>query len=180
MTDVMIDIETLSVDPNAVIVSIAAIKFNRNDNKTLENLDQIYIKVDKESCEVLGMHTDENTISWWQSQDPSIRYEALENPENRVTIKEALDKLSKWLGNKQYKIWSHGDDFDCVILSEAYKKCNMKIPWNFWNTRDTRTILDIANVNIADINIKNKHHPLYDCYRQILALKKAFNNLKLY
>ena len=176
----MIDIETLSVEPTAVIVSIAAVKFNRNVDKPVENLDQIYIKVHRESCEILGMHTDENTISWWQRQDAAIRYEALENPENRVTIKEALTKLTTWLGRSELKIWSHGDDFDCVILSQAYQKCNMKTPWKFWNTRDTRTVLDLGNVNLTDIQIKNKHHPVYDCYRQILAIKKAFNNLKLY
>ena len=82
-------------------------KFHRNIDKSIEDLDKIYIKVDRYSCETLGMHTDENTISWWQRQDATIRYSGFfENPEKQDFLKEALIKLTSWLGNNNFKIGS--------------------------------------------------------------------------
>jgi len=178
MTDVMIDIETLSTKPNAVIVSIGAIRFDRNKPlDKLENYDQLYMRVSRESCEVLGMDIDHSTVEWWARQDETIRYEALENPTDRLDIKDALKKLNTWFGSSKY-IWGHGDDFDCVILTQAYIKCGQPIPWKFWNTRDTRTLFDIAGVTNRDLPNASKHHPIHDCYRQLTGLKKAFNIIK--
>lgn len=91
--DVMIDIETLSTKSNAAIVSIGAIKFNRHgDLPLLDAMNQFYVRVSRESCETCGMHVDPQTIEWWNNQDAEIRYEALENPNDRLTIKDALMK----------------------------------------------------------------------------------------
>ena len=175
--DVMIDIETLSTRPNAAIVSIGAIKFNRNTEvPRLEDMNQFYVRVSRESCETTGMHVDPATIEWWSKQDRDIRYEALENPIDRLTIKDALMKLAEWFKGTQY-IWGHGDDFDCVVLSEAYKLCDMKVPWDFWNTRDTRTLFDIAGIRNSDLPANDKHHPIHDCYRQIVGVRKALSSL---
>lgn len=177
--DIMVDIETLSTDPTAVILSIGAIKFKRKGElKKLEDMDRFYTRVSRESCEVLGMHTDHSTVEWWGRQDESVRYEALENPEDRLPIKEALKKFSEWVGKSNY-IWGHGDDFDCVVLNQAYKICGQPVPWKFWNTRDTRTLFDIAGIRNADLPKNDKHHPIHDCYRQIVGVNKSLSALNL-
>ena len=57
--EVMIDIETLSTRPNAVILTIGAIKFDRKGPlKKLEEMDQFYVRISKESCELSGMIID--------------------------------------------------------------------------------------------------------------------------
>jgi len=177
--DIMIDIETISTASNAVICSLAAIKFDRfGKTPILEDMNQIYIRVSIESCEVLGMHKDQGTIDWWKTQSADIRYEAMENPVDRVDIKTALQKLSGWIGNsRNTKIWSHGDDFDCVILANAYKTCSQRVPWEFWNTRDTRTLYDIASVRVVEQHPDKKHHPLHDCYNQIYAVHESLTKL---
>jgi DNA polymerase III epsilon subunit-like protein len=175
--DVMIDIETLSIRPNATIVSIGAIKFNRlGPLQKLESMDQFYVRVSRESCEILGSQTDKETIDWWAKQDEKVRYEALENPEDRLDIKEALIKLREWIG-KSTIVWGHGDDFDCVVLNEAYRMCGQETPWKFWNTRDTRTVYDLSGIRITDLPPNDKHHPIHDCYRQISGLKMSFAKL---
>ncbi len=46
MTDVMIDIETLSTQSNALILTIGAVKFNRDKNiSSLENCDTFYKRI---------------------------------------------------------------------------------------------------------------------------------------
>jgi len=179
MTDVMIDIETLSTKPNAVIVSIGAIKFDRKEPlKPLDEYEQLYIRVSRESGELVGMDIDHSTVEWWGRQKEDIRYEALENPTDRLDIKDALKKLSKWFKGSKY-IWGHGDDFDCVILTQAYMICGQPVPWKFWNTRDTRTIFDIAGITNRDLPTNEKHHPIHDCYRQLTGLRMAFDNITI-
>jgi hypothetical protein len=126
---------------------------------------------------VLGMDVNPDTMEWWGRQEEHIRYEAIENPIDRVPIKEALEKLKNWIGTSKH-IWGHGDDFDCVVLAEAYKKCNMKVPWNFWDTRDTRTLFDIAGVRPCDLPDNSKHHPVHDCYRQFIGVVMSLAKLK--
>ena len=124
------------------------------------------------------MISNKATISWWKSQDSKIKEEAFGNSKNnpRVDIKQALMDLSKWFKNSKY-IWGHGSSFDCSIIEEAYKMCDLKQPWMFWNTRDTRTLYDIANIKTNTLPNNNKHHALYDCYRQIVGVHKSMNVL---
>ncbi len=173
----MIDLETLSTRPNAIIVSIGAIKFERKGPlRDLNNLDQFYKRIDIESCRELGLHYDQSVADWWSEQDPDIRYEALDNPD-RAKIKDVLTDFSRWFRGCKL-VWGNGDDFDCTILCEAYTIAGIKPPWDFWNTRDVRTVLDIGQVNINDLPLANKHHPIHDCYRQIVGVKKALCNNK--
>jgi hypothetical protein len=178
-TDVMIDIETLSTTPNALILTIAAIKFDRSYNiKPMEEMEIFYKRISKASGKKLNMHIDEKTRNWWLQQPKEIQYEALYNKNDRIDIADALSQLAEFVKGSNC-IWSHGDDFDCVILSEAYKTCKMEIPWKFWQTRDTRTLFDIANLDYnKEIIINKNHHALYDCYRQIMGVKKSLEKLR--
>lgn len=173
----MLDIETLGVRPHSIVVVIGAIKFERDIKiYPIEKYEKFYIRINSDSCRNVGMIKEENTINWWYTQDSKVRYEALENPD-RVDIKKALEEFTKWFGKSTY-IWGNGDDFDCSILGEAYKRCNMEIPWKFYNTRDVRTLYDITGVTKYDIPIDNMHNALYDCYRQIIGLKLSFKRLE--
>ena len=52
MTEIMLDIETCSTKPNAMILSIAAIKFSRITEITpeLKNMETFYVRIDQKSC----------------------------------------------------------------------------------------------------------------------------------
>jgi hypothetical protein len=182
----MVDLETLSVRPNAVILVIGAIKFNRgetwNENieqKDIDKLDFFYTRINITTCIQAGMHIDPATEKWWEQQDDDVNYEALKNTD-RVSLVNALKSFKKWFGNSyNKKIWGNGSSFDCTILGEAYKKSNMEVPWKFFNERDLRTIMDLGKVNSFDLPQYQKHHALWDCYRQIIGFQKAEKNLGL-
>jgi hypothetical protein len=182
MTDVMMDLETLSVRPDAVILIIGAVKFNRNytykeyiSNKDLFKLNCFYKRITITSCLEQGLRKDPETEHWWNEQDEDIKYEAISHPD-RVSLKQALSEFSKWYGNSKC-IWGKGSSFDCTILGEAYKRCNMEIPWKFWLVRDLRTIMDLGNVKMSELPQYNKHHALWDCYRQIIGFQRSMKNL---
>ena len=176
----MIDIETLGISPNSVVMTIGAIKFNRIDDiKSIEYMDSFYCRVSKESCLKLGLEINKETEEWWEKQSEEAKYEIFKNNKNRYDIKDALIKLTNFIGNCKI-IWANGITFDCIILENCYKKCNFDFPWKYYNLRDARTIYDIGNVSLKDFSSEKnqKHNALYDCYIQIKALKQAFNNLK--
>ena len=68
--------------------------------------------------------------------------------------------------------------FDFIILENAYKICNLLVPWKFWSLRDCRTVYDLANTKLSSIG-ETKHNSLDDCYNQILCLRKSLKKLKL-
>jgi hypothetical protein len=61
---VMLDLETWGTGNDAVVVSIGACKFDKNDI-----LDAFHVGVDPKSCMELGLKVDAGTILWWM--DPS-------------------------------------------------------------------------------------------------------------
>lgn len=180
----MMDLETLSVRPNAVILVIGAIKFNRgetwNENlkkNDIKKTDSFYRLIEIDSCIKEGMHVDPDTEKWWHAQHTSVKYDALINTD-RIPLRQALEEFCKWFGsNQRTKIWGNGSSFDCTILGEAYKICKMIPPWKFWLERDLRTITDLGCVRMCDLPQYQKHNALYDCYRQIIGFQRSEKNL---
>ena len=180
MTDLMIDIETLSVCPNAVILTIGAVKFNLGNPIFI---DTFYCKINIQSCTNVGMVTCKKTIDWWNSKkNTNVYNEALGEDSDRVNLEIALNNLANWIGNnglENIRIWSNGPSFDCSILGEAYRKCNLNIPWKYWNERDVRTIYDLGGVTNNDLQSNNIHNALEDCYRQINGVNLALSRIHL-
>jgi hypothetical protein len=177
----MLDLETLSTKNDAIILTIGAIKFDRNndwdDTFTLDKIPEsrkFYKRIKVESCEKLGLHRDENTEKWWNQQNKEAKEEAFGFIEDRLDIAEVLQMFSKWFGNSKY-IWGNGSSFDITILTEAYSRCHIDLPWKFYNIRDLRTLLDICNVRLSNFSNNSKHNALYDCFYQVKALKSCFS-----
>ena len=172
--EVMIDLETLDTSPNSVIATIGAVKFNRNEiSDDIDDYEKFYRRIDIDSCKEIGLTSSQDTLNWWDSQTKEARKEVF-GKKNRVHIKKCLQDFKKWFKGCT-KIWSHGDDFDCVILKNAFDKCGIVAPWKFWNTRDTRTLFDVKNYryNKKDY-VCVEHHALHDAFCQTIALLECF------
>ena len=178
--DCMVDIETTGIIPGSGILTIGAVKFNRTqDLPRLEDCDTFYIRISPESLNEYGFTCDESSLKWWDGQEAYVKDEAFSCGKDRVNIRDALLLFSGWYGQCQ-RVWGNGDDFDCVLLSEAYRKtCVGAPPWQFWQTRDLRTAFDLAGMSSKDLGDDNKHHALHDAYRQVVGLLGALSRLKL-
>ena len=77
----MIDIETLGVDPGCVVLTIGGIKFNPYSNA--EPHDGLYIRCNVDEQTELGRTVDENTLAWWNKQDPKIKVKINHNLKTR-------------------------------------------------------------------------------------------------
>lgn len=176
----MIDIETLSTKPNAKILSIAAMRFNPTDpiydfNYYTNKKDlTFYRKISLDSLNIGKWDVDENTLKWWENQNKEVYDEAFKG--TRTNITQVLLELKTFINNDDI-IWANSPSFDCVILKYTFNTFNQKIPWNWWNQRDVRTVLHLAKINSkkekTNINFM-AHNPLHDCFIQVYLLKKAY------
>jgi hypothetical protein len=168
-TDVMIDIETLSTEKNATIVSIAAIKFNPWE-PTEENSCEIF--VDIEDCKAQGCHASESTLEWWKKQPEAVYKHNFES-EPRFTLKAACEKLNAFVsGCSRY--WAQGINFDPVILENAFATSGLQSAWKYWQWRDVRTV---GKMGSYVPGAKNDHNALNDCRNQIGVVKRVFKEL---
>ena len=142
-------------------------------------MEKLYFRVDIDSCKRLnGMDIDEATMKWWSEQSQEARTEIFD-PSERIDISTALRSLQTFVKDAN-RIFAHSPQFDCIILENAFNLCGIKVPWNFWQLRDTRTIYDLAGVRLKDFaETGQPHHALYDCYSQIKALIRSYENLGL-
>ncbi len=183
MTNVMIDLETLGTGSDAMILSVAAVEFNPDNGATKETF---YSKVDIDSYKpYTGCFTmDGATLTWWMTTAPeAARREAFLG--ERLPLKTVLENLAAWINARgNVKPWSHGSCFDIPILSHSFKILGMDTPWKFWDIRDTRTLYDVAGVNLKTLAVTPaaraypEHHAVGDCLRQIEGVRKSYEILK--
>ena len=89
----MIDLETLSTRPDAVILSVGAIKFD--PYSSTEPHDPLLFKVDVDSQTEMGRHVMEDTLNWWATQPEHIREDAL-GEKDRMDLDYTIKAINKW------------------------------------------------------------------------------------
>lgn len=168
-----IDLETLDTKPGATILSLGAVKFNPLSDD--EPHSELYIKIDLDEQDGLGRSVSDDTLAWWAKQDASIMEEALD-PEGRMSVEDTLKQLSKWAVGLDI-IWGQGYGFDMTILEDLYRSVGVPIPWNFWQIRDSRTLLACLDRDPRKDMQTDLHNALADSYYQAKAIQIAYNKI---
>ena len=166
----MVDMETLAVSPNAVVLSIGAVHF---DPFGSGYADHLYLRIDIDDQNTYNREVDPNTIEWWGKQDPLIMEEAF-NEVGRIPLAEAADQFHKFAWGCD-AFWSHGATFDLAILENIYRQLKKPLPWNYWQLRDTRTLFDLG----FDPNMpkESKHDALQDAIRQAVGVQNVYRQI---
>ena len=102
-----IDCETLSLRPNAVVVSIGWCLFEFDG--TINAAGVIYPSMDEQLA--LGRDVDISTVQWWMKQEDAARDALL--VEGRVSVRDAMTELAK-LTELVEGVWGYGADSDNV------------------------------------------------------------------
>ncbi|USQ97283.1 3'-5' exoribonuclease domain-containing protein [Caulobacter sp. RL271] len=148
MADIMLDLETLGTAPGCVIRSIGAVHFDPTDDVIRE---QLYVIIDRASCEAAGLTVDAQTEQWWNDQSPEARAEF---DGKGVTLATALDLFDDFyrahapVDLKTDRLWCNGPSFDESILAAAYRALGRKTPWRYNAARDCRTIYDLNGLKL--------------------------------
>ena len=166
----MVDLETLSTDTSAVIVTIAAVKFNFDSDE----IETFTVNLDPKSSLKYGMTISQDTLDWWKKQDKAAVDAWKLNP---VPVDAALDSFNGFIGDaSKTNMWAQGIDLDFPVLRYSLKKTGKPIKWNYWNQCDSRTIFTVANFNTKKATrVGQYHNAIDDCRTQIAWLKQILS-----
>jgi hypothetical protein len=178
MSDVMIDLETLSVTPESVLLTLAAVKFNPHN--TVGVTDELYHKLNVDEQIAQGREVNDDTLLWWFRQPQAVQDDAM-SEHDRITVKDSLTELTKFLVGVN-DIWCQGPVFDIVILENLYRSYGMHFPWSYWQIRDSRTLFKFLSYDpraeLRKLNSKAHHNALDDAIIQACAVQKCYKLLK--
>lgn len=133
---IMLDLETLDTRPSAAIVSIGAVEFDtdgpiagREFYRVLQQPQQL----------ILGRTESAETLRWWSQQSEEARA-VFTAP--AVDPFVALQDFAAFWSGADY-LWSNGANFDGVLLTSLYQSFEVPVPWEFWQERCYRTLVDL-------------------------------------
>ncbi len=176
MNQIMLDLETMSASANAAIVSIGAVKFD------IENgiYDEFSTNVSLASSMAHGGVIDADTVTWWMGQDDDARAQVC--TPLRVSIMSALFSFEAWARNdgtrESDELWGNGAGFDNVILSNAFARDGMKVPWSHRADRCYRTMRALFPQITVPPFEGTKHHALHDARHQALHLIEILKHIR--
>lgn len=186
----LLDIETLGTDPNAVVLSIACVPFVLEVHTYFGELVPagFYVKLDvQEQIKTHHRSIEDGVMKWWKKQPKDV-FDAMVRPSSEdMSIKEGLTLLNKFVSgiksyhfNKSY-VWSRGNNFDFPILKSLYQAAGIGLPYNDWRVRDVRTAIDImAGTDNGQYNLRFggdgfiAHNPLHDAAMDAARLNELF------
>lgn len=167
MKNIMVDLETLGTRPYSAILSIGAVVFDL-DKQAINS--EFYCKIKLQSCFDCGLTVDPATIDWWMGQSAEAR--EVFAGEDRIHLVDALNDFAvEFINEKMVSIWGNGADFDNVILTSAYERIGMPLPWKFYHNRCYRTVKSMFP-EVKMERVGTYHNALDDARSQALHLMR--------
>ena len=177
--DIMIDLETLDTSPYCVILTIGVVRFDPYGEGVVERWT--LKPTIEDQTEQYGRIINDDTIRWWSEQTPEALEEAMSD-DNRISLRDCMETLYS-IGWNRRAVWSHGAPFDVVACETAMRSTLTDrpnpIPWPFYTVRDTRTLFEIAKVNLRDGGHVTLHKAVDDAERQAIVVQQAYKKLGL-
>ncbi|EMT0922988.1 3'-5' exoribonuclease [Klebsiella pneumoniae] len=169
---VMVDLETMGKKHNAPIVAIGAVVF---DPATGSIGESFYKVVCLESSVNWGAVIDPSTVIWWLKQSSEAR-SAIVN-DDAIPLQDALLQFREFVsdnvagGRKKAQVWGNGASFDNSILRSSYDCIAEDYPWEYWNDRDVRTMVELGQAISFDPKTTipfegSRHNALADAIHQ--------------
>lgn len=169
MFDHSIDLETYDKSADAKILSIGVTKFDIHAGVII---DSRYYKLDYKAQ--VDRSEGRGTPEWWAEQDPDVLQEATSGT---VPLSKALSDLYNFIQEGD-RVWGNGSSFDISILDHAY---DYNTPWAFYNVRDMRTIVWLAEQygfnKHAIKRVGEQHNALLDSRYQAIVISSAYLHL---
>lgn len=177
---IMLDLETLATDSNALILSVSAVEFEIETGKIVS---EFY-----ESLDILEQLLKKNTvvsidtIKWWQEQDDKAK-QFLSGKSASLPAWSFFEEFNKWIGDPaNVYIWGNGAGFDCVILRNMYSRFDVRFPLPYYADMDVRTITHLVGYKTLQEAVGPfngiKHYGIDDCKHQISMVVAGLKMIK--
>ena len=185
--DFMFDVETLSTESTAVVLSAAICYFDLEEEVTFEQLKERTLFVKFNSREQLTgenkRHISKSTLDWWSKQAEFTRARSLLPHKDDLNAADGIDALLMYVetfGEKNSSMWARGS-LDQMCIDSLCNWAGKPPLTHFNNWMDVRTALrclkdtinkygycDIPNF---DRDLVAKHDPVDDVCIDILQLR---------
>lgn len=159
---IMVDIESLSLRPDAVVRSIGAVAFDaagvHYDFYTLLDMDDQVRR---------GRHIDPGTVLWWMEQSAEARAAFIGYTRVPQMVPEGLAAFAHFLNkhlDPRSGLWGNGAAFDNVVLRSLYQDYGRDVPWSFRQDYCYRTIKAMPGLagEAAFVTRAGVHHDALD------------------
>ena len=175
LTNVMVDIETVSTVYSAGILTIGAVPFWCDSI-----LAPFYEKCSFNSIASSDVFDiSQNTMKWWDRQTTSARKEAFSGTQS---IWEMLDNFYGYIKTLpgEVMVWGNSSDFDNVILANAFAEVGSDIPWKYTNNRCFRTLKNLFPESVVPIPVFEgyAHNALSDAKHQAKHAESIFKYIR--
>lgn len=144
-----LDIETMSLRPNAVILSIGIQLFTFGDTSLLGDPVTFYPSVSEQL--VQGRHIDLGTIDWWRKQSDVARRVFDVQRESLVAVQAAMERTLSPVAESGGGVWGFGSDMDNAKVEDMFRTAGLTCPWHYRANRCGRTLLGMVYPNPKDI-----------------------------
>lgn len=167
----MLDLETFGTKPGSVLRSIGAVMFTLDGQITAE----FYRNINHDSCHAAGLKVDPNTADWWSRQSQEAQDSLLVDQRQ---LSEVVGAFHGWFkANGGVTVWAQGANFDPALWEAAAEAVRSRVPWKFYNVRDTRTVYDVCNFDPMSITrVGTYHNALDDAKHQVRCVAAALAN----
>ena len=175
---VVFDCETLSVEPNAAIMSVGWAVVVEGD-------EPVGAKIIDSGCKTIDMEIyneytgDEydisvSTIMWWLQQSDEARAALLGGKSSLFATAREISEMIVALENvsDEVMVYGYGSNADIVWLENMFKVEGLDVPWSYRSVRCLRTVLADAGVDLHDYRSDDSfsHTALGDAITEALAL----------
>ncbi|MCJ8292891.1 MAG: 3'-5' exoribonuclease [Colwellia sp.] len=161
--EAMIDIETFDTEDNAVMFQVGLIFFNKK-HEILKKLTW-NLNVDEQIANFRTMSA--STIAFHLAI-PANALAALNDPA-AVSMVEFADHLIAEINEaKPERVWAKGD-MDFKVMKHVLTSVDRKLPWNFRQPMELRTLMRECGVKKGDVS----HTAIEDCEAQLKQLAEC-------
>ena len=168
----MIDLETLSTNPNATILTVGGVKFDPTTQ--MQPYNEMYFRVNVDEQTAMGRNVMEETMDWWATQPEEVSDEAL-GDKDRIVLNDMIKQINKFSVGVDV-FWCQGPLFDYAILQNVYKQLGNPVPWQYWQIRDSRTLFSLVPRDYAEKRT-GLHNALQDCIFQAKKVQRVYKQL---
>jgi len=164
---IMVDLETLGLQPSAVVLSIGLVQFNEK-----EILDNLHVKLAIDPQIEAGRSIDGSTLDWWMNQEPNARHGLFSGAaqQSRLLVEDGLQLVWKFMQNVD-ELWGNGAAFDNVVLRHLFMQFKGLTPWSYKADRCYRTVRSMNNHVPFPTFQGVEHNALDDARHQTIHLQ---------
>ena len=177
---IVIDLETLSAKPNAMITSIGlATVFQRGSDISVSDVvSERNISLESYSKYEGQFHMSPLTVEWWLQQSKEAQDAMFAKP---VPLEMALQSVLTYIlsmsDSYEISVYGFGSTFDIQILEHAFSVTGMTVPWGYRNVRCLRTLCNVFGIDYNEFIDGPKHRAGVDALAEAKALKEILSRV---